>query len=139
MPTLIQGFGSAFIGQRDFRPDGSYLTTEWFCFGVPLFPLDSFRVIRGGAQHPWYGRSETAYTICEKRRIDWRQALCTYIFMVCYTAWIVLVGFQFFEHSAALKRYSDTLFTGAFAVIVFGTPWIIPLALRARARRGVRL
>jgi hypothetical protein len=35
-----------FMGERDFRPDGSYITTEFFIlFLFPVAPLRSYRVI----------------------------------------------------------------------------------------------
>ena len=42
MPSNINGFGTKYYGQRDFRPDGSYVTTNFFCLGFfPVVPLHS--------------------------------------------------------------------------------------------------
>ncbi|WP_008308223.1 hypothetical protein [Leptolyngbya sp. PCC 6406] len=45
MPFNVNGIGTTYYGRRDFRPDGSYITTEWFIFlMVPIAPLRTFRV-----------------------------------------------------------------------------------------------
>jgi hypothetical protein len=31
MPSNVNGFGTKYYGQRDFRADGSYITTNFFC------------------------------------------------------------------------------------------------------------
>ncbi len=50
MPSTLNGIGTKFYGQRDFSPDGSYITTEWFVFiYIPLIPLKSLRVRYQGA------------------------------------------------------------------------------------------
>jgi len=46
MPSNVNGFGTKYYGQRDFRLDGSYVTTNFFCLGFfPVIPLHSVRVI----------------------------------------------------------------------------------------------
>lgn len=46
MPDSFAGFGTKFVGARDFRADSSYVTTEFFTlWNFPLIPLRSFRVI----------------------------------------------------------------------------------------------
>ena len=46
MPDSFAGFGTNFVGARDFMADISYVTTEFFTLWYfPLIPLRSFRVI----------------------------------------------------------------------------------------------
>ena len=41
----IHGIGTAVYGERDYRPDGSYVTTEWVIFAwMPIFPISSLRI-----------------------------------------------------------------------------------------------
>src|SRR6516165_8665629 len=41
----IHRIGTAVYGERDYRPDGSYLTTEWAIFAwMPIFPISSLRI-----------------------------------------------------------------------------------------------
>ncbi len=42
--STVNGIGTAYIGQADVRPDGSYIRTNWFCFVFPLIPLGSYRI-----------------------------------------------------------------------------------------------
>lgn len=43
--TSVNGTGSRVYGKRDFRTDGSFVTTKWITFvWVPLVPLRSMRV-----------------------------------------------------------------------------------------------
>ncbi|MDA0268606.1 MAG: hypothetical protein O2890_15500 [Cyanobacteria bacterium] len=45
MPFNVNGIGTTYYGRRDFRPDGSYVTTEWAIFlMLPIAPLCTFRV-----------------------------------------------------------------------------------------------
>ena len=56
MAYTLNGIGTTFYGQRDFQPDGSYLTTEWLVFlYVPLIPIRSLRVVyRGPGEPRWH-------------------------------------------------------------------------------------
>jgi hypothetical protein len=41
----LNGIGTRIYGRRDFRTDGSFVTTKWVTFlWVPLIPLSSLRV-----------------------------------------------------------------------------------------------
>lgn len=43
----INGTGSAFIGRKEIREDGSYLTTEWFVIlAIPIFPVCRYRLVK---------------------------------------------------------------------------------------------
>jgi hypothetical protein len=69
MAFSFNGIGTSFYGQRDFRPDGTYTTTEWFVFlAIPVIPLRSLRVrYQGPGKHRWYlgfGSSES-YAVYE--------------------------------------------------------------------------
>jgi hypothetical protein len=45
--SQINGMGSALIGRRDQREDGSYVTTEWFTIlWLPVFPVCQYRLIK---------------------------------------------------------------------------------------------
>ena len=47
MPFNFNGIGTDYYDEYDFRPDGSYVTTEWASlFYLPLFPIRSVRLIR---------------------------------------------------------------------------------------------
>jgi hypothetical protein len=45
MPFNVNGTGTTYYGRREFRPDGSYVTTEWVIFFLlQIAPLRTFRV-----------------------------------------------------------------------------------------------
>jgi hypothetical protein len=78
MPTSVNGFGTRYIGQRDFRTDGSYVTTNFISIlFFPLFPLHSVRVIPypNNMNIPFH---TNYYTILEKRRPHFEQVLSIY-------------------------------------------------------------
>jgi hypothetical protein len=79
MPSNVNGFGTKYYGQRDFRPDGSYLTTKFFCLGFfPVVPLHSVRVIPDpkNSAMPF---SKNYYSILEKRWPHPLQVLSIYL------------------------------------------------------------
>jgi hypothetical protein len=43
--SSINGIGSTYIGCSDVGKDGSYVTTEWAIFLLPIVPIRSFRVL----------------------------------------------------------------------------------------------
>ena len=42
--STINGIGSTFVGCSDVGRDGSYITTKWITFLIPVVPLGSYRV-----------------------------------------------------------------------------------------------
>src|SRR5580765_3754723 len=93
MGFTFNGSGIRFYGQRDFRPDGSYMTTEWVVlFWVPLIPLRSLRV-RSGERRDSYlfvlSSSSQNYAVYETRAPYWKQVLYTYGYMALVAGWAV--------------------------------------------------
>jgi hypothetical protein len=79
MPSNVNGFGTKYYGQRDFRPDGSYVTTNFFCLGfVPIIPLHSVRVI-ADPKNSAMPFSKNFYSILEKRWPHPLQVLSIYL------------------------------------------------------------
>jgi hypothetical protein len=51
MAFVVHGIGTMLYGERDYWPDGSHITTEWFVLAwLPIIPLYSKRIsyTRGG-------------------------------------------------------------------------------------------
>lgn len=62
------GIGTRFMGSRDPRGDGSYVSTVWFCiFYIPLIPFESYRVRQGETSTLWipglFSHTSTSYSI----------------------------------------------------------------------------
>src|ERR1700694_1545878 len=139
LPTLFCGFGTAFVGKRDFWPDGSYVTTEWvMAFYVPLGALRSVRLKKNPRRfsepgnwlvYPFISHG-TSFTVYDETRPQGKQVLCVYGFVVCYAAWVVglLVLLQ-----PLAKTMSDVAATALILAIV-ALPWVVPLYVRQRAK-----
>lgn len=133
MAYSFQGFGTTFYGKRDFRPDGTYITTEWIIlFALPVIPLRSMRVqYRGPAERRFsigFGSSES-YSVYGKTHPDIRQVVCTYAFIASLVGWAVFAVWLFGGSTTDVAVYS---------ILALATlPGIIPYLLRRSARRKV--
>ena len=141
MAYSFNGCGTMFYGQRDFRADGTYITTEWItAIYLPLIPLRSFRVrYRGPAERKvpiGFGSAESD-AVLESTRPNGKQVLSVYAMIVFYISWLCLViqvGSQLYPNG--LEDQSIGFI--ALAVAVLGPP-AIPLILRRSARKKAGL
>jgi hypothetical protein len=143
MTFTFHGIGTKFYGQRDFRSDGTYITTEWLVFlYIPVIPLRSLRVgFKGSQDIPMLWHRES-FAIYEKTYPNWKQVLYVYSYMFSYVLWIVvLVG-----HTDTIDMYFQRWFSRPSSeyilatVVIFGLapPAALPLVLRWYARKHVR-
>jgi hypothetical protein len=95
MAYTFNGIGTTFYGKRDFRGDGSYLTTEWVSFVYfPLFPLRSLRVRYQGPAEPRFPIGVTtaeSYAVFEKTAPHLKQVLCIYGYTLFVVGWMLAV------------------------------------------------
>lgn len=140
------GCGDVFYGERDYWPDGSYVTTRWFalCY-VPLVPLESLRLREVGTSKTEYrgpivstSQDYQIYRAGEPHKV---QVLSVYAFLVCFVAWmggLLWAGVQVL-HIDRLPKDWDTL---AFVLTLLcgGTvAFSVPFTIRKRAfRRSIR-
>jgi hypothetical protein len=97
MPANINGIGTAFYGEADYRPDHSFVTTEWIIFVMlPLVPLRFFRVVRDRAQSAYMVVADVqGYRIVERIPLNIRQVTLTYFFTLgSFAWWSLLVWFM---------------------------------------------
>ena len=84
----FSGCGIGFCGATNRSSDGSFLTTEWLrLFGIPIVPIQSYRVSYGGSSTKFSGlvSSETKqYYIHSNEKLDITQIVRTYIPLVCF-------------------------------------------------------
>jgi hypothetical protein len=87
MPFTFNGLGTKLYGARDFRPDGSHITTEWFVIAyVPIVSMKSMR-IRPAVGGKYYGLyNSSTYYILEKTSLNSRQLLCVYGWFAAFLA-----------------------------------------------------
>lgn len=91
MPKSFGGFGTRYCGERDYRKDGSYMTTTFFCvFFFPVFPLHTVRVIPDPKNNEWDEMNESYYLVSEKRAPNLPQVASVYLFEATVIALIVL-------------------------------------------------
>jgi hypothetical protein len=89
----FMGCGDVFYGERDYWPDGSYLTTRWLALlYVPLVPLESLRVRElGSAKTEYHGpivstsQNYRVYAAAEPHK---RQVFFVYGFLTFVAAWM---------------------------------------------------
>jgi hypothetical protein len=123
MPYSFNGTGTKLYGKRDFRTDGSYVTTEWAAFlWIPAFPLKSMRIREtAGADVGVF--SNLKYVILEQTPyLHRKQVLCVYSFAAAVIACFVL--------GLAYLDYGNEFLVWVPVVLLS----VIPYALRRRAR-----
>jgi hypothetical protein len=135
MGFTIQGIGTAFVGKRDFDPDGSYVTTKWFVIlYVPIFPIESLRIEMDESHGRVRGTimsMTTTYEIQARAKLNWIQVCCVYGFVYGTVAWYY-----------ALEWISATrwkVIPNWLGVILMVVPFFVPFLLRAYARRRMWL
>ena len=110
MAYTIQGVGTTFYGKRDFRADGTYVTTEWaVLFHIPVLPIQSLRVRDLGV-----GRSPSEpglapaplYQVYDKTSPNWKQVVCVYAYVVFIFYWVIFFPEHFNRYT---KGLDDTL------------------------------
>jgi len=131
----FQGVGTIFYGERDFRQDGTYTTTQWFIFGfIPILPLRSFRV-RYQGQHGFTRN----YLVYEKSFPNWKQVIYVYAYMASYFMLFRCIlhygnGIDQFIQRWFSPSTGNYIFAG---VVLFGlaAPVAVPFILRWLARK----
>src|SRR6267143_2350417 len=95
MPYNFNGIGTTYYGQRDFRADGTYVTTEWIIFFcIPIAPLHSVRLTyqgQGKRKIPIGFGSVENYLVHQKTYPNWKQVLFTYGLFIGSVGWFTLI------------------------------------------------
>ncbi|HET9791003.1 MAG TPA: hypothetical protein VFR08_06850 [Candidatus Angelobacter sp.] len=126
MPSNVNGFGTKYYGQRDFRADGSYLTTNFFCLGfVPIIPLHSVRVI-ADPKNSAMPFSKNYYSILEKRWPHPLQVLFIYLWAAAAAGMGIL---YFWKIEPFLTERFVWLTQGWQKTVVFAVLVAVPVAV----------
>jgi hypothetical protein len=122
----INGIGTKPYGKREFRPDGSYLTTRWivFCW-LPLIPLNTLRVRVLGSGRSIIGFPEwsTSYEVLGASRPNAQQVLSVYGFV----GGLFLLG----------ELVHNRLFSWVCSIAWAFLPWLLRRRARKRVQRPV--
>ncbi len=139
-PFTLNGFGTTFYGKRDFRADGTYITTEWVVLAaIPIIPLRSLRVRYKGPgerSFPIGIGSSDSYSVFEKTRPNRRQVLFTYGFVCIFVLWAIFASWIFIEKKMC-NIVGDTIAPYVFTLMI-AAPALIPYFLRREARQRIR-
>ncbi|MGA3265927.1 MAG: hypothetical protein ABSE16_03790 [Verrucomicrobiota bacterium] len=132
MAYTFTGTGTTFYGKRDFRTDGTFLTTEWVSIVYfPIFPIRSLRVFYQGPAERRFpfgvGWSES-YAVHEKLPPNLRQVFYVYGYAFLTVGWMLLLIELCVSAENAIVAFS-LLFAGSLL------PVLAPWSLRFYARR----
>jgi len=133
----VNGFGTRIYGERDFLPDGSFVTTKWVIFlWIPILPLSSMRVrcVQRRLDHLPASvflalggllafRSSAKYVVLSKCRPVLRQVLYTY-------AYILALGLACWKQGSHPGMYAAIIF------LLLYVPSILREVAESRAERA---
>jgi hypothetical protein len=124
MPFEFKGCGTQYIGERDLRPDGSFVTTEWITLlHLPLVPLRSARVVRDRSEDVNVVIvSHKGYLEIERLSIRWDQIGGTYLFLFLSGLWAFTSGWFFFGH-LDIFEHPHGMYLAPLWVIIAGLPF----------------
>jgi hypothetical protein len=121
MPKSYNGIGTMFMGQRDFRPDGSYVTTEFFVILLfPVMPLKSYRVIPLGGNK---------YRVLEE--LPWHRRQSHSLQLTAFAS--IMLPIAFVASGAARPLGKD--FSLGLAAFLFAAPLLLGWVVRWMAKR----
>lgn len=138
MAFTFNGIGTSYYGECDFRPDSSYVTTEWASlFYLPLFPLRSVRLIRqrkGDVNSVAF--ASKAVIMVERIPLHWQQVGRLYGFMGLCVAYVAALN-----HAPAMLGWSWDAIPAKLAAFIWlpllSLPYALPLYLRRCERQRV--
>jgi hypothetical protein len=136
MPYTFFGIGTQFIGKRDFGTDGSFVTTEFKTATLPLYPINTFRVIEGKSSTEYHVISSTRsteYSVLALGKVNIRQAAYVYGYAALHVAYIISLAFIGPKWLTAETSIANPMWILQFAM--FMLPVAIPLTMRMMARR----
>jgi hypothetical protein len=135
MPSSVNGFGTKYYGRRDFRPDGSYITTNFFCLAFfPIIPLHSVRVIPD-PKNSAVPFSKNYYAILEKRWPHPLQVLSIYLWAAAAAGMGILF---FWKIEPYLKENAPWLAASWLEAFLFAFFIAIPVVAGALLRNLFR-
>jgi hypothetical protein len=124
--------GAVLYGQRDFFPDGSFVTTQWFAIAwIPLFPMWSKRVsIFQTSPNAVLDRS--GYYVHDITAPNLKQVLCVYGWCVSMIA-TGLAWDQLKDVLAGILGNEDR--AGGLLLLALAVVGSLPYVLRRLAKR----
>lgn len=127
MAYVFHGIGTMVYGERDYWPDGSFVTTEWFVLGyVPIVPIISKRIsYTRNSDYATYDAS--GYFVYETLPLDRKQVLSVYGWFFAIVSPIVVWGM--FQDRLA-KIFGDEDRAAGLCLLVTAVAFVWPYFLR---------
>jgi hypothetical protein len=127
MAFVIHGIGTMVVGERDYWPDGSYVTTEWFVLAwLPIIPLSSKRIsYTRNSDYATYDTSGGFY-VYETMGVDRKQALFVYVWLASVFGPFIVWGV--FQDALAKMLGDEDLAAGlflGFSAVAFVFPYFL--------------
>lgn len=123
MAFTFRGIGTMDYGQREFRADGSYVTTLWFVFlYLPIVPIHSKRIRATGEVKYYSMRPRMTYVLHEKTKPNRAQVLSTY-------AWFASVLAIFIT-----AKLQDSWWIAVPGAVLLLLPWLLRKQALARVK-----
>jgi hypothetical protein len=123
MAYTFRGIGAMNYGKRDFRVDGSFVTTLWFVvFYVPVIPIHSKRIVSTGEIKYFALKRVPTVVVQEKTPPHGLQVLCVYAWFAAVLAPLITA------------KIEDNLWIALPALLILPLPWL----LRKRAVDRIR-
>jgi len=132
MAFVFHGIGTMVYGERDYWPDGSFVTTEWFVVAyVPIAPIISKRIsYMHNGEYATYDAS--GYFVYETLPLDRKQVASVYGWFAAIIApFVVLVTFP----DALAKLLGDKDRAAALCLLLAAIAFVSPYFLRRWAKR----
>ncbi|MBZ5604658.1 MAG: hypothetical protein LAO79_20360 [Acidobacteriia bacterium] len=124
---VIHGIGTMVYGERDYWPDGSFVTTEWFVLAwIPIIPICSKRI--SYRQDNPYANFDAGggYYVYETLGVDRRQALFVYLwFWGVFGPLVIWVNFQ----DIMSKMIGDENWAAGLCLALTGVTFAAPTLL----------
>lgn len=131
MAFKFHGVGMLVYGERDYRPDGSFVTTQFFAVAyLPLFPIISKRISYTRISD--YSSYDTdGYFVYETLPLDHRQVLSVYGWFVAVIAPLLVWGtFQ----DPLTKLLEDEDLAAGLCLLFSAVAFVLPFFLRRWAK-----
>ena len=138
MSMVFHGIGTMRYGERDYWPDGSFVTTEWFVIAfVPIFPTFSKRIVYTTRVHFTAYGAGRGYLVHETLDLDRRQVAFVYGWFVGlisnFVVWEKIEGYLTIWN----REWVAACFTGVFAIWC-SLPYFLRLIVKRRNLRKWR-
>ena len=132
MAFEFHGIGTMMYGERDYWPDGSFVTTEWFVMAyVPIVPIISRRI--SYTQNSDYATYDHGgFYVYEILPLDRKQVLCTYGWFVSFVAPFVVWGTY---QDVLAKQLGDAELAAGLFLLSAAFIFVLPYFLRRWAKR----